>query len=150
MTRRNYETEADLERENSAATIIQQWTNAMLVKLPKKYGFDYAAMRYGRIVSFIEVKFRTSEMGKYDSYMISLGKIQAGDSLSRVANVPSFLFVFWTDDAAYVNLDEFTFSMGFGGREDRNDSQDREPVCFIPIEEFKLLRLNEQTKVQGL
>jgi hypothetical protein len=33
------------------------------------------------------------------------------------------------------------YELGFGGREDRGDSQDMEPIVYIPIESFRKVGL---------
>jgi hypothetical protein len=80
--------------------------------------------------------------------MISLGKIMAARRLSEASQLPSFLLVQWTDPklwnydvCGYVRLDSLLdFKIAVGGRTDRGDPQDIEPVALIPIGEFALLQ----------
>ena len=81
-------------------------------------------------------------MQAYSSYMISLGKIMSARMLHHVTRVPIVLAVQWQDRTGCVTLagkgaPQYRVSMG--GRRDRNDAQDIEPVALIPIDKFRRL-----------
>ena len=142
MARPLYENQATLEKERTLAKqLVDSWA-CELGKLPIRYGIDYAFLRNGEVVGFAELKCRAGKMHAYPSYMISLGKIMSARMLHRVTNVPIVLAVEWQDRTGWVTLagkgaPEYRVSMG--GRRDRNDAQDIEPVALIPIDKFRRL-----------
>ncbi len=107
-----------------------------MVKLPIRYCLDYAALRNKKIVAFVEIKHRTNKIHAYPTYMLSLAKVQAAKRLAEDVKVPSFLVVQWIDALGTTNLANCKFSVEMGGRIDRKDSQDVEPVAHINLAEF--------------
>jgi len=69
--------------------------------------------------------------------MISLSKLLSARLLATETEVPAVLAVQFQDKAMYTMLHNVECSIGFGGRSDRNDWQDQEPVVFINMSEFK-------------
>ena len=101
---------------------------------------DYALLRGGSIRAFLEVKTRKYTKDHFYAYMISMDKVEAAQKHSRFAGVPAILAVEWQDEAGYVVLDNLKdVTIGFGGRADRDDKQDMEPVVYIPISQFKAI-----------
>ena len=67
-------------------------------------------------------------------------KVLAARQFSEFAGVPSILAVKWKDGSGFIVLNTLEdFELGFGGRVDRDDSQDMEPVIFIPIKNFRVI-----------
>jgi hypothetical protein len=126
----------DFINESSVISALSKKFNCTFRKMPIKYGLDYAALRNGRVVAFIEIKCRTCRSDKYDEYMISLHKVMAAAKLSSTTNLPCFLVVAWTDAIGYTHIS--APSVEFGGRQDRNDEDDIEPVALIPISHFNI------------
>ena len=137
MKRPIYETIQDLTNESSVMYALSEKFNCTFRKMPRKYGLDYAALRDGRVVAFLEVKCRTCRSDKYEEYMLSLHKVMAATKLSSTTNLPCFLVVAWTDAIGYTHIS--APSVGFGGRQDRNDNDDMEPVALIPINHFHIV-----------
>jgi hypothetical protein len=72
--------------------------------------------------------------------MIALTKIMAARRLSEASQLRSFLLVQWSDYCGYVRLDSLLdFRVAVGGRTDRGDPDDIEPVALIPIMDFARL-----------
>ena len=140
MSRPLYENDETLWREYEAAQEVEKWSGATLKKIPIRYGLDYGIVREGEIVAFAELKCRTNRKDDFDSYMISLGKIQSARSLAETTGLDTFLFVFWKDASGWLDFKTVPFWLQFGGRVDRNDPQDIEPMCHIPMSSFKELR----------
>ena len=69
--------------------------------------------------------------------MISVSKVMAARALTDATGVECLLIVKWKDNAGWINLSKDPDSVGFGGRVDRNDSQDMEPVVYYNIIRFK-------------
>ena len=137
MSRPIYETEADRANERRVADILLDRWRCTAVKLPRRYEIDYALSRGNRVMAWAEVKCRTNPREQYPTYMVALGKVIAGLDLAQRTNLPFMLVVQWTDSLGWVTpkLD----AIHIGGRHDRGDGDDEEPVAHIPITEFKLL-----------
>ena len=106
-----------------------------------KYELDYLLLREGKGVAWLEIKSRTNTRLAYPTYMISLGKIMAARRLSEASQLPSFLLIQWSDACGYIRIDSLLdFRTAVGGRTDRGDEQDIEPVAMIPVGEFALLQ----------
>jgi len=136
--RPRYENPIDLENEKIVANEIKKRFRLDLKKLPIDYNVDYALMSNSKIRAWAEVKSRSCKSTAYDSYMISLNKILRGLWISQQTDRPLFLFVKWKDLTGYCKIETIT-GLGWGGREDRNDWQDLEPMCHYPITNFKTL-----------
>jgi len=144
MSRPIYETEATLERERALADAIEILWSVTCRKLPIKYGLDYALMREGRIIAFAELKSRntyTSEaMDKLGGVMLSLDKLEHAQRFIGFTGLPVFFVVELKDGIFAAKFDEKPkFKLAFGGRSDRDDWQDVEPVGFISLSQFKKL-----------
>tara|TARA_Y100000310_G_C20172212_1_gene574200 strand:- start:140 stop:574 length:435 start_codon:yes stop_codon:yes gene_type:complete len=135
-----YETEADLEEERFFTDTLCSLWDCDARKLPLRYKMDYALQRGGIIRAFLEVKVRNYTKDYFETYMLSMEKVLAARQFSEFAGVPSILAVKWKDASGFIVLNTLEdFELGFGGRVDRDDSQDMEPVIFIPIKNFKVI-----------
>ena len=68
----------------------------------------------------------------------------AARALSETSKLPSFLVVRWSDNCGYIRIDTLLdFEISMGGRTDRGDKQDIEPVMLIPIHNFTELSLED-------
>ena len=139
-TRPRYETQDDLSREGAFSRKVSEKFNCTFRKMPLRYGLDYAAMRDGVIVAFIEIKVRTNPVDQYQTYMVALSKWSAARELRAVTGLPSFLMVQWSDAWGYTPLSGTIDSLTFGGRKDRSDWQDMEPVTLIGMDRFRIIR----------
>ena len=142
MNRPIYETPDSLKAEGDLADKVKSkllpgWE---LVKLPIRYRLDYAVLDdQGIIRRFYELKCRTCNMHDYFTYMLSAEKFMTAKQYIRDLGVPCSLIVRWKDMDGWANLKYCDYSLRVGGRKDRNDSQDIEPVVHIPIEEFNFI-----------
>jgi hypothetical protein len=134
-----YENAQSLEAEAALARVIEAAFGCVLRKLERKFGLDFVAMRNERGAAFIEAKVRTNAMGRYPTYMVSMHKAIYAESIQRVTGLPTLLVVQWTDAIGYAPLGE-QYPISFMGRTDRGDPADVEPVCLIPIEQFKRIK----------
>lgn len=137
MNRPLYESASDLTNEQRVAAQLSAKWKADFHKLPKSYHIDWMAYRDGKPVCFIELKCRQNERAAYPTFMVSLAKWMHGKELAREVGVPFFIVVDWTDGTFFLNVEDQPVSYGFGGRKDRNDEQDMEPVVFIDVSYFK-------------
>mgnify|MGYP003128604899 FL=1 len=140
-----YETVDDLRSEKNVIGYVSQCWNVASFKLPMSYKIDYAMYRIDsgssnssseNLVGFAEVKCRTHKFGTFPTYIISLAKVLEARRLSKETETPSILIVSWLDKIAY--LDFFCHhQIRHGGRSDRNDWQDQEPMCHFDLKHFK-------------
>lgn len=105
-------------------------------KLPRQYRVDWAMVRAGKIAAWVECKFRRNESTRYPTLFLSLGKVMAGLELSRMTGLPFILLVEWTDMVGYLKVQGIG-PLRFGGRTDRGDWQDTEPLVDFSIGDFR-------------
>lgn len=135
-----YETQADRGREALVARRMADAFGCSMRKLQPRDAFDFAAMRGDRIVGFVEIKVRANPMGQYSTYMISMTKLATAHAIFSATKTPCVLAVQWTDALGYIKMNGIDVTLKMGGRSDRNDPQDTEPVCHIDISGFTLIR----------
>jgi len=138
--RQIYETQIDLDNEKSIRKTIETACGMHLRKMSIKYSLDFIGFRNGKAVAVIEVKKRHNRYSKYKTVILSLAKWNRGVEFHRVNDL-KFIFCVQFDDGyffyEYQNDDKFNVEIG--GRRDRNDDQDIEPVIHIPIVRMKKL-----------
>ena len=141
-----YENESSLKNEAGTAFEVEKAWGCKLIKLPIKNQIDFLMKdKAGNSRAFVEVKNRACKRHQYPTYMISLHKWVAGMNNANYLCMEFVLVVNWDDEIGYLkcksNLEGITVNMG--GREDRGDAQDIEPVVHIPIYLFKTLVTHE-------
>lgn len=136
--RQIYETSLDLENEKSIAEVIEDACDLSLRKLSMKYFLDFIAFRNGKAVAVVEVKKRHNNHDTYPTLILSLAKYNRGVEFYRV-NGLKFIFAVQFDDGCffYEYQDGDKFQVELGGRFDRSDAEDIEPVVHIPILRMK-------------
>lgn len=138
-----YETPADVAREDAVAAKLSAKWDIRVVKLKPLYPFDRAFVNVeGDLTALLEIKCRTTPMGQYPDYLLSLDKYQKAITY-ETAGLPVYLAVQWTDVLGWhkINhkqLDSYSFRLG--GRTDRDDAQDVEPCVFIPTWMFTIIK----------
>ena len=138
MTRPTYENASDRSAETVA---VQKFIKSFggevdFIKLPLQYKMDFALTRNGVITALVEVKCHRNKKHAYPTYMISMSKLVAAAGY-RSIGINCILLVQWADAMGWVQMSNEDWSVRVGGRKDRNDWQDIEPVTHIPINEFK-------------
>ena len=146
MKRPQYESGTDRYHEAMMARRIEAAWGVTLEKLPKSYALDFAAIRDGSIVGWIEVK-RRALRPEYDTIMLSVGKWRAGHSLAMTTSI-GWVFVvedresgmlWWVDCSAFMEQG-VEVDVEWGGRTAATrDSADIEPVVHLPRDTFKRL-----------
>lgn len=139
MTRPTYETEHD---EKLALSIVKRGIEDIAysyAKLPKWYKVDFALLdQQGQMIGVAECKARTK---KYPTIILSLGKVMKLLEFDRLGMQAWFMVSLET----YVHRIQITPTViaacitGMGGRWDRSDSDDREPVVHLPLDHFQRL-----------
>lgn len=135
MTRPTYETQADIAAERAFADLlVRKWRAESAHKLPKAYAFDFALLRDGAVRAMVEVKFRSAE---YPTLIMSLHKWQAGRWFLEQGLAAIFAIHWPSGFHYYAMTGAEDFPIRVGGRSDRNDWQDQEPVIHIPRDQFR-------------
>lgn len=140
MKRPIYESQVDLTHENKMKTFLEAKWNCALHKVPLKYQVDWLAMRGKDPMAFVEFKHRDKlSINAYPRYMISLDKWMKAKQLSKEVEIPFIMVITFTEGTyygvfAHNGLHDVTY--GFGGRYDRGDAQDVEPMIYLPLKKF--------------
>lgn len=139
MARTMYETEANLEKERAVVALICEKFKCTSDKLAIKYGLDYALSRDGKVAAFCEIKCRNYPFSHFaDGYAIGLHKIMAAKQLTDTTGLPFILVISCEDGVYYTKVSEFKNILTvMGGRRDRGDPQDIEPMAVFRAAEFK-------------
>ena len=136
---RSDETAQNRKDEETAAEQIKAAWGLTAKKLPRLYHLDFVLLdKENGIRAFAEVKTRSNTQHLYPEYMIGLSKVLQAKKLSEVTGYASLLIVQWSDVTGWINLLEHQ-RFGWGGRKDRNDPQDLEPMAFFTASAFKAL-----------
>lgn len=111
-------------------------------KLPLGYEIECAMELDGKITGWCEFKRRHNDMTKYPTLILSLHKYRQLVTYSYHED-GAMLFVRWNDkDAVHrIPSGHIKYDIAWGGRTDRGDWQDTEPVVHIPTTEFDVLPL---------
>lgn len=139
-TRPLYETQADLDNEKKLLKLAYPDRDA--IKLPRSYHADFWLPHKALPPVVVECKQRSAAFREYDTYMISLAKFT---NCRRLADAMGGFFdivVGWGDGVVTVAQirgpsKPFPFAIRPGGRADRNDPADFEPMVHINIGSFK-------------
>ena len=114
-------------------------------KLPKGYRIDFAMCDGEEITSWVEVECRKNPFKQYPTLAIGITKLMAGLAFEHKTGLPFFLVVHWPDFLGYIRIKSLSeFKILKGGRTDRNDSADVEPMVYIPIQMFNKLEQREE------
>lgn len=132
-----YESSKDLANENEVAKDISKSTGYVFHKLKIAYHVDWLILDKDKPKYVAEVKRRFNQSIKYPTLMISLQKWMKGKEMAKEMRIPFVLIIKWDDGVFWYKAGSSQVTYGFGGRYDRNDSQDQEPMVFIPVEKFK-------------
>lgn len=124
-----YETEPDLRKEREVIEVVARVGRMTVQKLADKSQIDFALMKGDVVWGVAEVKVRNR---LYPQMMLSLHKVQAlrlhaamGLQARVIFAVPEGIY------AKRIEEGPVDGWIGYGGRTDRGDAQDREPVVFF-------------------
>jgi hypothetical protein len=143
MSRPLYETKQDLINENEMKSVLEAKWSCVLNKLPIKYNLEWLAMRGKVPMAFIEFKHREKlSIKSWSRYMMSLDKWIRAQQLSKEMKIPFIMVVTFMEGTYYgifPHDDSHDVRYMFGGRFDRGDAQDVEPMVLLPLKFFKKL-----------
>lgn len=142
MSRPMYEVPSDVDKEIAVMDkLVSKYPfEVEYFKLPKHYQLDYGVYRE-RLILLTEIKCRDIRFNTYPTVILSAHKMHAMIEW-YVRGIKSVLLYQMNDGlfAYNVDTDAYQLPIHHGGRKDRNDWQDVEPVYHI---DTKLLRLVE-------
>ncbi len=149
QTRPLYETDADRSREADVAKTFCEAHGLEAVKLGAKYGADFGVMRGRHLLGALEIKVRNRE---YPEMMLALTKCQGlrelaawGLMVRAVFAMPSGIYaqpitceVVPRQGGFHVEGNGYGAGwIGLGGRTDRDDPDDVEPVVYWQVASMK-------------
>jgi hypothetical protein len=135
--RPRYERPADLTVERKVAAQLER-KGIKLHKLPVSYRLDFAMFKNGKLKGWAEIKARRNNHDRYPTLLISLGKVMAARQLADVSGTRSILLVQYLDGLYWCDFAS-AFEIRMGGRYDRGDADDVEPVAHFPMEAFTIV-----------
>lgn len=140
--RPSYETKNDRDHEEEVIGKLMTAWGCGASRAPRKYAVDWALERGGQVYAMAEVKYRSKS---YPTYIMSLSKFVTMCIHSTTSGLPYLLIVSWPEGGKrvirYTRIDRKAHTgVILGGRKDRGDPDDIEPMVEIPIEKFSLLR----------
>ena len=144
MPRKLYENKESLSAETTFAEQLQKYFQVIMKKLPMQYGLDFMALdkRTKKPTFFLELKNRKCSKTTYPTYIISLSKLLKAKEIYRSLNIETYLCVKWNDASGYIclgDIEDDLIDITVGGRYDRNDWQDVEPLLNIDIGKFTII-----------
>ncbi len=133
-----YENEANMANEDAVARILKSKWRGRILKTAKFYPFDRIVEVDGVIKAFVEIKCYTTKFRQFDSFKISMKKIEWGIDTTVNFGVKCLIVGRWVDVLAFHTVDvDFVYPLLIGGRYDRNDPVDVEVMASIPWGKFK-------------
>jgi len=145
----DYESEADLVNEARAQVYIERHFKVVAYKMPVQYRIDFALFLPEKktLWAVAEYKCRADvATTDYKTIILSVSKYFAG--MNWVRNLGcKFMFIVEFSDGLYaVDVPMFHRDhVMWGGRTDRDDWQDEEPVVHIQATDFKRMIKWEDT-----
>lgn len=141
-----YETDANRLAENEFLMKLAAPLGCNRVVRVTKRLYPVDALGYvgNRVHAFIEAKIRTNTVEAYATYMLSLEKFSKGAWLADCCNSEYVVAVQWANAFGCWRRSDPRINqpvIAMGGRTDRGDADDIEPVVHLPIEEFNVYRL---------
>jgi len=132
-----YESNQDRINESSIAEKIAVAWGCDVNKTPPKAPYDYCVTRGGLIKAIIEIKMRRNSHDHYPTFLLSVDKVVRCRQHAQLMRCPFVVVVQYTDTLKWWRFAEGEFTAEIGGRFDRNDDLDIEPVIHVPIQYFK-------------
>lgn len=145
MQRPVYETPETERSEVAAADAIGNCLNCAVLRNKKFYPADYSFVRDGKTMAFGEIKVRRNVRNRYPTLFISAEKVARCRVLARESGVKFLLFVWWLDGLFWLDAtSSMPAQVTTGGRTDRGDPSDIEPLVHFPVTDFILLSRQER------
>lgn len=131
-----YEKPENLAAERLVVEALEAKWSCSLKKLPIAYQLDYMAFQGIKAKAIIEIKCRGQ---KYDEMLLSLHKWMAGREMNKALGLPFILVYAFGTEIFWKAVQDEKPEVRLGGRTDRNDWQDVEPVVMFKLSTFNKL-----------
>lgn len=134
-------TDADREREHRLAGHVADTLGLTMYRMPELSPVDYlASNRVGRIVGVWEFKCRTCAPDAYPSLIVDAAKLLELTRWALLSQCRAYVAAGYADGSVWVvELAGAPVEVTMGGRTDRADPHDWEPVAHLPREWFRRL-----------
>lgn len=139
--RSKYQSEEDLKNEREVVAVLCDAWKCKAEKTPDFYPVDWSFQKDREVKALGEIKCRDKS---YQTYMLSLHKFSEMCKQSETTGVPYLLIVRWPEKDVkvirWVSVKrDIVLRVIHGGRKDRGDPQDMEPMVEIDLAAFKLI-----------
>jgi hypothetical protein len=153
VARQQYENSADLAYEWGIGKMIEEAWGGWVRKLPKAYGMDFALLDdkdddpvefslFGHakghgLLCMVEIKGARYSVRRHRDALVALQKWRTAYEWRRATGLPIYFVWGYTDDVRWYEVDgppDIPACIRWGGRVDRNDSADKEPLVRIPVD----------------
>jgi hypothetical protein len=144
-----YETKGQRKNEELIANYVADRWDCNLVRMKSAFPVDYMLRRYshadeGESLAFAEIKHRQYTLDAIDQMgglFVSLLKWGNAKNLCGIAACPLLVILRdGADETYWFRTDDFSHDgITFGGRTDRGDPQDCEPLITLRKERFRRL-----------
>ena len=138
-----YETDNDLQAEQKIVSVIADCWKCEPKKNPKFYKVDYGLYRNKEVFAWAEIRNRNISIDTYPTFHLSVSKAMFLYEIGYRTDKPAFIVVGLQDRVVFHQIRlTASYRITAGGRIDRNDPDDEEPVVNIPWEQFKVASFN--------
>jgi hypothetical protein len=132
-----YETSEDRVEEARVMRDVQLVGRIGIRRIRKMFPVDYAILRGPHVVAWAEIKARDyslEELNYMGGLFLSAYKLGTIKAIELATGIKGVYIAGLTDGIYVARLPEPNprLPVGFGGRIDRDDPADVEPVCFVP------------------
>jgi|TARA_E500000318_G_scaffold73931_1_gene68583 hypothetical protein len=139
MKKPSFETIDDQKREERVAGYLEGAWDVTCHKLPTSYGLDYWIESKDKCY-WCEVKCRTFSFEKYDTFILSVGKLMKGAMYAQSTGVPFITVYAMTDGLYYHKWDpDHIYDIRMNINPDATYEEDNEPYAHIPKDMLKCL-----------
>ena len=128
--RTQYESKEDRTIEQK---LIKDYVSTGALKLPKSYGFDFMVQHGPKLPEVWEVKRRKK---KYSTWFVSLLKLLKAQHYEALG-IKAYALVEIEGKVYTLRFTETPYYIEWGGRSDRNDSADQEPMVHYKLNNMK-------------
>ena len=152
MVRPQYENSASLAHEWGVGKMIEEAWGGRVRKLPKAYGLDFALLddedadpvefslfsRGGDhgLLCMVEIKGARYSVTRHADALVALQKWRTAYEWRRATGLPIYFVWGYSDDVRWYEIDGppvIPACIRWGGRVDRDDVADKEPLVRIPV-----------------
>jgi hypothetical protein len=95
---------------------------------------EFMLMHGDQLRFWVEYKRRYNHSSKYKTFMVALAKWQVLKRYAEDTGRPAFFIIEYDNETLVYEVTGEAPGVDWGGREDRGNPLDKEPMVFIPVE----------------